>query len=651
MKTDFWSTLAVICVAATQIIPLSTPYFLCIVFVAILSLFYSAPTRQLKVVVGLCGLLVIVTIMLGWTSPEKILAILIVLIAPLFFNRISLIIAIVIALNNLGLIGAISSLFPNLLRISLNPVIAPPIMLIFLLLITIPQRFLFWLGAASISFIGLLLIGKYDISTNVVQTIVALPVLISIWWVMNITTNTYRKVEYAIVALATISLFVWVQDLPRLPKNTVILLPESVESYESGLFKHSSQVINFAGLPTKKVVFSELTDLPENTLVVIPYLSESLVPSGEWAYFRKLAHEKRWIVMAFAEHTNYGNNADWLNYLTEGLFVNDDTTVPPGNIDYVGHVRNSSLIPLLHNSLLNRGASLSVFSPFSHILLSGDGWFADSPHHHSSKSGLGDFRLEPHEKRGRIILAASLHDGARWIFISDNSLIIDNILICNPKPFFWFVGQASLWPSFLCDLALIVVIFIALFISKRDKQKYSMLSLLGGVLVVVLFVLVSNLLLPTPSNAWRDTFINQSCFDERNFNKSLVQYISSPNANGFRLIRHKNGFDISKIGSTNGPEIHFGIIKKEGKIDNVELSNCRRLGKIGLTNNVRLMDAQACKIEGYADILLGSRDSAASFKFEKNGHPIVVILDEAFLANKAYSTGNLQWLLTYINSL
>jgi hypothetical protein len=61
------------------------------------------------------------------------------------------------------------------------------------------------------------------------------------------------------------------------------------------------------------------------------------------------------------------------------------------------------------------------------------------------------------------------------------------------------------------------------------------------------------------------------------------------------------------------------------------------------------MDAQACRVKGSADVLLGTADSAAGFvvRHDKTKTKAIIVLDRAFLSRRA-PEGNAKWLLKKI---
>lgn len=88
----------------------------------------------------------------------------------------------------------------------------------------------------------------------------------------------------------------------------------------------------------------------------------------------------------------------------------------------------------------------------------------------------------------------------------------------------------------------------------------------------------------------------------------------------------------------------FGLVGETLTLGDAKLSNCKRLGSLA-AEGVFLMDAQACKVEGKAEVLLGDRDEAAIVKFGR----LILVLDQNFLGQKAPSI-NRTWLEKAVSS-
>ena len=134
-------------------------------------------------------------------------------------------------------------------------------------------------------------------------------------------------------------------------------------------------------------------------------------------------------------------------------------------------------------------------------------------------------------------------------------------------------------------------------------------------------------------------------FDERNFNLVLAQHPAL--IDGRRLIRMRSPVS----GSMHLPEGNstiFMLIDGEAEVGGLKLNGCHRIGSLKTTEGPYLMDAQACRIEGSARILIGTPQGAAAFIVPNAKGKSLVLLDVGFLSQKAPDT-NAAWLLREIN--
>ena len=99
-----------------------------------------------------------------------------------------------------------------------------------------------------------------------------------------------------------------------------------------------------------------------------------------------------------------------------------------------------------------------------------------------------------------------------------------------------------------------------------------------------------------------------------------------------------------------GNSVIFGLVETSVRIGTVRLFDCWRLGNLKTDDGPLLMDAQACHIEGDAEILLGSRRSAAAIRIRHDHGTTVIILDAAFLGQNA-PMANREWLIQTLELL
>ena len=89
----------------------------------------------------------------------------------------------------------------------------------------------------------------------------------------------------------------------------------------------------------------------------------------------------------------------------------------------------------------------------------------------------------------------------------------------------------------------------------------------------------------------------------------------------------------------------FGLVDGSLRVGLTTLRRCRRLGSLE-TSGVYLMDAQACEVDGPAEVLIGDEGGAAVVKIDD----VLIILDQNFLGQRAPQK-NSQWLESFIVGL
>ena len=115
-----------------------------------------------------------------------------------------------------------------------------------------------------------------------------------------------------------------------------------------------------------------------------------------------------------------------------------------------------------------------------------------------------------------------------------------------------------------------------------------------------------------PHGQWLLLWQDLSAFDERNFNKSLLQsdYLLSGNWN---LIRQRDPLS-GRLELPTARTVIFGLVEDQLHVGNVKISLCKRLGSLATKGGPYLMDAQACLVEGGAHVLLGDMDGGCGNK-------------------------------------
>jgi len=382
------------------------------------------------------------------------------------------------------------------------------------------------------------------------------------------------------------------------------------------------EALQFAGVEAKRARFPE--DVPPGATVLLPWLTAAL---PDELRFGDLARQRRWTVIAAGDHTNLGEVATRIEAMAGREILRRDLTAPPGNTDESGPLRMPALLAWPHETILNRGASVAITSLADKVLLQGDGWWEEL----DIKEWLwvGDYVWRRGERAGRLTLATvSDIGGARWIILGDNSHFVNRQLIADPRGAIRVLRAASLWPAFLQDLILTT---FAIAVATGFAHVLALLPFAG--------LAVS--LTQESSQAWRDIYVRESGFDERNFNKALVEN-PAPFAAG-RLIRMK-----SPVSGTaplpSGPATVFLLVDGSAEIGGVRLDRCHRLGSLSTSEGPYLMDAQACRVQGNARVLIGMEAAAAAISVSVHGSDAIIILDSAFFVQEAPEV-NSEWLL------
>ena len=439
--------------------------------------------------------------------------------------------------------------------------------------------------------------------------------------------NTVHRL--ILLTLLVIGMIGWAITPPKFPNEGYVLLPDHVDSPEARLYRNYQDVLRFAGLPLS--VVKDPNGIPNGSLVLLPWLTTSEHSSLSYQNnFRDLAIARGWIVVMIGEHTNIGGVADKIKNITERFVLRNDLTVPPKNSDESGHLRIADIRAWPPDAIFNRGASVEIRSPLDRILLAGDGWWAEP--NIGEWLWVGDYLWQPSDRHGRLVLAASVDLGAaRWVTVGDTGPFISQQLVSDPRPAMRILELATHLPLFLRDCVLVII----------------SIAILGGFSVSILIVLVTLLLTGiltffAPHDApWRSLWRHESGFDERNFNNALTESPYLLNTR-WKLVRPIADLDSIQALPIE-PTVFFGLVDNYMTIGGVRLSACKRLGSLQTEEGPFLMDAQVCKIEGPAEILVGNKNEAAIIRLNIDKTDVLIVLDRNFLGQKAPSN-NRRWL-------
>jgi len=330
---------------------------------------------------------------------------------------------------------------------------------------------------------------------------------------------------------------------------------------------------------------------------------------------------RRWTLILGGEHTDMQGVASRVAQIVGREVLRADLSVPTGNADISGRLRGTDFRPWPFDAVLNRGGSVSASRPADRVLLSGDGWWAEPDI--GEWLWAGDYIWQRGDRRGRLGLVVAVDDGgARFVVIGDNSSFINRMIIADPRPVLRLLDMSTLWPSFSVDMALLT---LSLLTVARVAHVY---LLIPGIFIVM--SIAAPWWSRSPSLAWEASYVGESGFNERNFNISLAE---EPKLwkSGWVIIRKKEPIK-GRVRLNIHREVLFLLVDDEVVIGNTKLHGCHRLGSIPEEGGTTLMDAQACAVDGDAEILLGNRDSAAALAIREGDKRAIVVLDTAFLS-------------------
>ena len=431
--------------------------------------------------------------------------------------------------------------------------------------------------------------------------------------------------HWAVASLALLGAIGWLMTPPKFPNAAYVLLLGDPNSPEAQFYSNYQEVLQFSGLSATVVDAPE--DIPPKSLVLLPWLTapEQREGAPSFEHLRELAIERGWLVLMVGEHTNMGGVATRVKTVAGRPFLRNDLSVPLGNTDDSGQMRVADIRAWYPEAMLNRGASVDVWSPLVRVLLSGDGWWAEPDI--GEWLWVGDYLWQPSDRHGRLVMAAAADEGhARWVVLGDTGPFINKQLVTDPRPAARILELATLWPLFLRDAGLTILATVILL-------GMPVAVLVGTVVSIVLLPLV-----PLISNdgPWRSLWRQESAFDERNFNQALVES-SMLLTTDWKLVRPKEPLS-NTLPLPERNTVLFGLVNGELTVGQTKLNNCKRLGSL-TTDDIVLMDAQACSVEGDAEVLVGDKDGAAIVKVGT----LLLILDQNFLGQKAPAS-NREWL-------
>lgn len=621
------------------VLPLTTPWFLLVVFVAAALFVVNAPAGRGRLAAGTTAFIAVGLTVSGTVSAPLTAAVLSA--AALAPTHLSL--ALTVLALQASSVATAEQLAQNLLAPFGLEAAAPALIALAGFLLAAPRRFHVVLAGAGLA----LAIGFAALPPLKAASACAAPALCAA------VVVAWRKEKQGWIAVLpgivlVLLLTGWVATPPRMAGPLFYMLPNAPDAYEARFFSNWEPVLRYVGIPATKA--NSLDDVPPGAVLVLPWLTapfSSAEIDPVISALGDVARAKGLTVVLAGEHTDYGGVRQRINSVVNGLSLRDDLTTPALNGDQSGPLRAADGQAWPMDALLNRGASVEVQSPFGRVLLAGDGWWAEP--NLGEWLWVGDYVWSPGDRHGRLNLASAVDDGAaRWVVVGDNSLLVDRQLIADPRPLIRLLGLTTLWPAFLSDAALVFG-GLALGVGFRRRMKWSGRRDVGPAIVIsmILPVAVAAMVEYKPSAGWRSSFVSASSFDERGISEALA---GEPRltTSGWTFSVHR----MARSGSWSPPArtVEFVLVGGSAQIGGVNVSECARLGSLDVNDGVRLMDAQACRLDGKAEVLIGTQSSAAAFAVMAPEGPQVVVLDPAFLAARA-PVANRTWLAQVIERI
>lgn len=600
--------------------PLIVPWHLLTVIVATLAATFTARGKQRAFfgAVSFIAVLLVLQVQLSASLAAACFS----AAALMITNRVAL--AVCILALNLSATAAIQELLGEFLHTANLEAAAPAVLAALMLALAsmARSRSALAIGSAMFALGGVWAATRAVSAPELVMTIGAVPVMLAAA-LLGAAEPTPQRSAIPMGAVFIAALATWLVMPPKLSDEIWLLIPDAPETYEAKYFENYVEALRFAGLDVE--LASSAEEIPMEATVLMPWMTAEIRDDQR---IGGLARQRRWTVVIGGEHTNMGNVATRIEAMTGRALLRRDLTVPRGNTDDSGPMRIPEISAWPHGAIFNRGASVTIASLTDKVLLAGDGWWAEPEI--GEWLWVGDYVWRNGDRAGRLAMAvASDIGGARWVVLGDNSPLVNLQLIADPRATIRVMWAATLWPSAWNDLLLAV---LAAVIAFGMAPSLIVFLPLAAISTVIAF--------DRPSQAWKDFYLGESGFDERNFNNVVAKYPAL--VDGRRLIRLKAPVS-GRVAPPDGSATMFMLTGGAAEIGGVQLDRCHRLGSLTTSEGPYLMDAQACRISGKASVLIGTKESAAAFAVGET----IVILDTAFLAQKA-PLANVEWLLNEI---
>lgn len=632
-----WAALAAAAGTGAYALPLTVPWHILLLAVSSIAGMVLCRTRARRWIwAALCA--VVFTAVLSGYLPSPLAAAVVSASALTMFSAAA--IAAAILIMNISVTATIQEFVAETISSAGLEAAGPTLIAIMILLLARFRFVVHAVGAGVLSVLGAWVAGYTKLSPETAMAIAALPAcgLAALMVRDELSIGPFSPALPVAIVLV-IGLSSWAWTMPRAWNETYFLTPEAPDSYEAKFFKNYLESLAFAGIEAKHA--ERLEDVSFGSLLLLPWLTSPYNIDAGDAFTKRigeLARERRWTVVVVGEHTDLGGVATRVEAMTGQPILRRDLTVPPGNTDNSGPLHTSDLRAWPHEAILNRGASVRVNSLADKVLMAGDGWWAEPDI--GEWLWVGNYVPNSGDRAGRLALAVSSNtEGARWVVVGDNSLLINSQLFSDPRPVIRLLEMATLWPAFLRDTLVAAITLLICFPFATRTWHSRLPFMIVGSVAVLGFVL--SFMPSATSIGWRDAYVGESGFNERNFNETLAG--NPALIEDRRLIRMKDPVSGS-VELPDGDSSIFMLVDSTATIGQVKLSQCRRMGSLLTVEGPYLMDAQACRVDGPAQVLIGTQEGAAAFVVPNTKGETIVLLDVAFLSQNAPDS-NAKWLL------
>ena len=438
----------------------------------------------------------------------------------------------------------------------------------------------------------------------------------------NLTKSTFTL--SAILVSSLLFSFFWIIPASTLSYNALVWLPKG-KTLSSKYFDSYQSVLNISGMGVIKTI-SDPNQIKQGDLVIFPHAAHPEF-ANQLRELSLLKHYSSLRILVMGEHTNADGVADALLQANSSLALNNDTTIPPQNSDFLGWSGSigSYAYP---TTALNRGASINHRSFFSAPLILVFGGHLEE--NLSDDGRLGDYQFTRNERIGlySTMSIARENSGPTWIIVGDSTPSLNEILITSPKEFSRLLALSTGLPAIFGLMLCCMFFVISLSIGHKRFAKLSYGLVFACFILCILMIYLQNIF--HNSQTTQVEIVKREVFGQRAVGQALVQLSKV-------LDEAEAHIEIGKI-STPKERFLVSIAHPNNWSEKV---GCSRGGEI-LIDKIKLMDVVTCPdIKQDAVLAVGTDKVSYSTKSH------LVILDQHFISNAA-PIENIDWLKAQI---